>query len=437
MSLSEYFSKLKAKPTPFDVPFEEETAERGPTTAYVADHVGTVELDTSKLTEEDVDRILFYVDGTQKSAVVGWSEATGFPVPIIASHIVAGAGRPVDQGVELEIMRELLVILFPHTAVCEAIGRNIPLPDERILPRLDHRGRFYEKASKPRPSWRNAYGIPMFFCDTSYTFRIGRRPKRPDRVKEHMLAAYGRVRSAAMNAVAGIRRALELGVVWELRQRFPEHLILNDGPLAREMTRIYGKLSVRELRDLDRNPEKCFMLFRRVVGLVKNVSIVPESGLEETFGGKPSTFRIPVFRLRRPIAGEGEPEDREERRAPFGGVVSCFCLLRPELTEAIPLVVSPTGGLVRVDVPIAALISEYDENWMTPDFELGLDERPEVRESLRRILAGVLVERYPYPGTKDLHRMLVELAGTELTERLLRSRLLQKEVIRMALRDFL
>ena len=52
-------------------------------------------------------------------------------------------------------------------------------------------------------------------------------------------------------------------------------------------------------------------------------------------------------------------------------------------------------------------------------------------------MAGVFVERYPLPGTRDVHRLLTELAGTDMIERLLRARLLPKEAIILHMRRFL
>ena len=364
----------------------------------------------------------------------------GIPVPVMIAHIVVGAGEPCEEGLKPSIIRDVLVILFPHTAVCEAYGRNIPLPDARTLPRLDYRGGFYEKLmEQPREQLKIA-GIPVFFCDTSFTFLFDERAGRPRRrIGRHALAAIGRVISAALNAVAGIRRALEIGVVWEIRRRWPDALVLHDGPLVREMFLIYTGLAVEELARLERMPEKCFSFLKKVVGLVKRVFIVPESGLEAVFSGlSEGFFKIPIFRMLRPISGEESPE-REARRAPFQGVLSCFCILRPKLATSIPLVISPSGGLVRIDVPIASILEEYHEDWMMPDFDVRsrLTSDGPAREALKRILSGILAERLPYPGTIDLHRMLVELAGTELIERVLRSRLLPKEVMRMLSREFL
>ena len=398
-------------------------------------------MDVRSLEESDVDRVRFYVDGTQRTALVGQARLRGLPpVPILAAHIVAGAGEPRDGRLVpalingRPLIKELLVLLFPHEAVEDAYGRPLPLPDESELPRLDASGDFFNK----QPGRLRVDDIPLFFCDTSLTFH----PRARRRLTEHDLPALGKIRQAAANAVAGIRRALEVGVIWELRKHYPEALILHDGPLARMMMRMYARLASDELEAAsgpNPDPKVCYQLLARVVGLVKKVTIVPEKGLEEAFG----PFRAPVFRLLRPMRGAsaraGRPEEledeREDLRRPFSGILSAFFVLRSELLSSIPLVVSPSGGLVRLDVPVAALLEGYDEGWM----ELGPDISPGGRhhEALKRILAGIFAERYPLPGTRDVHRLLTELAGTDIIERFLRARLLPKEAIILHMRRFL
>ena len=324
-------------------------------------------------------------------------------------------------------MKELLVLLFPHDAVMEKTGMNIPLPGDLAV--LDNSGDFCGKLSRPDLATIRIDDIPLFFCDTTWTFRRD----KARRLSYGMLAAVGKTRAAAMSAVDGIRRALEVGVIWELRKRHRDDLILNDGPLARMMFSMYARLAFRELEGVSEgDPEDCFELLRKVVGLVKDVTIVPVEHLD-----KADVRHIPVFRLKRPIKGEGEPEERERIRAPFEGVLSCFCLLRPELVGLVPRVASKTGGLVRIDVPIAAILDRYDEGWMSWDFGVDLSRGSDMRERLERILAGIVIERLPFPGTGDPHRILVELAATEITERLLKSALLPKEVVRAQMRELI
>lgn len=427
-SLRDYFSAFRTRPMHFDVPLEEESPYRGlANTAYEVDFLGVVEADVRRAKEDGIDRIRFFVDGTQRSAIVGEVEIPGgFPIPIIASHIVAGAGEPCGDEVRLAIRRELLAILFPHDAVMEIMDTNVPLPD---LPILDNEGGFCDKLLQEKLLSTKVCDVPVFFCDTTWTFS---RQKRR-RLSPAMLAAVGKVRSAAMSAVDGIRRALEVGVIWELRRKYPEDLVLNDGPLARMMFTMYSRLAFKELESVSRgDPEACFNLLSRVVGLVKNVTIVPCEGLNHVSGAS-----VPVFRLKRPISGEEEREEREHIRSPFNGILSCFCLLRPELTGVVPRVASRSGGLVRIDVPLAAIMENYDEGWMDVRFRIDLRKGSREYDRLRRILLGIMAEKIPYPGTSDPHRLLVELAATEITENMLKSTLLPKEVIRARLSELI
>jgi len=385
-----------------------------------------------ELREENIDRIRFYVDGTQRTAPVGQARLRGLPpIPIFATHIIAGAGEPRNGEIMPTLIKEMLVLLFPHDAVKEAYGRPLPLPDESEIPRLDASGDFFNK----QPGRVRINHVPVFFCDTTYTFHQIAGQERPrKRLTKYDLPAVGRVRQAALNAVAGIRRALEVGVIWELRKRYPKALILNDGPLARMMMRMYARLASEELEGASGprpDPKICFQLLRRVIGLVKRVTIVPERGLEEAY----APFKVPIFRLRRPMRGEEQESEREDGRRPFDGILSAYLILRPELLDSIPLVISPSGGLIRLDIPIATLLDDYNEQWM----DMSLDIRPGGRhhEFLKRILAGVFAERFPLPGTKNVHRMLTELAGTDMIERLLRARLLPKEAIIMYIRNLL
>jgi len=412
-SLLGYFRSLGAHPLHPGVPFEEVAPDiTVATEPCSAELLEVIKIDPAQLDEKEDLRL--FVDGVQRSAIVFEINVPGRPpVPVVASHICVGATNRDSNKLLPRIINESLLILFPLQALAVALGPTAPHSLFNIpIPKLDENGDFYAKVSTRQLDHK----INVFFSDTSKTFEL---PPSTS-IWDYELAAIGLVRRKALDRVREISRAIELGTVHELRIKEPNDFIVLDGPLAREMFLMYGRLANVELSYLGNldDARRSYEFLRRVIGVVKVVSKVPRRGLENAF--LPGAIHVPVFRFKQEN-GDLDPSLRH--------VVCCFIWLRPELATSIPLSSSMSGGLTRIDVPIPALI-DYDNSWREPDFNLDLSPGSPSRERLEKILRGIISIRFPTPRS-TMHRMLVELYPIAETEIWLSSRLLPHEQLRL------
>ena len=93
------------------------------------------------------------------------------------------------------------------------------------------------------------------------------------------------------------------------------------------------------------------------------------------------------------------------------------------------MVGSVTGGLVRVDIPIPAIV-DYNPEWNTPNFQIDINAGS-IHHRLEAILQGIIAERLPLPTISRPHRLLTELYPINEAERLLKSRLRSHEELRL------
>jgi hypothetical protein len=411
-SLLNYFHSLGARPLHPGIPFEEAAPEiTEATEPHPAECLGVIKIDPTKLDEKE--EIRYFVDGVQRSVIVFEIDVPGRPsVPVVASHICIGATKRDFNRLSPYILNDSFLVLFPLQALAVAFGSAVPPSLFNVpIPTLDENGNFYAKIS----TRQFGYKVNVFFSDTSKTFEL---PPEIS-ISDHDLAAIGLVRQRALDKVREISRAIELGTVYELRKRNPNDFIIIDGPLAREMFLMYGRLADIELSYLGNldDARRSYDFLRKVIGVVKVVKIVPQRRLEQAF--LPGAIHVPVFRFKK--NGDLDPN--------FRHVVCCFVWLRPELAKSIPLSSSMSGGLTRIDVPIPALI-DYDPSWREPDFNLDLSPGSPSRERLERILRGIIALRFPVPRS-TMHRMLVELYPIAETETWLSSKLLPHEQLRL------
>lgn len=227
------------------------------------------------------------------------------------------------------------------------------------------------------------------------------------------LVLTGRIRSSALNRATELMRILELGVIWDLRQQYPDKWILLDGPIA-PLTK-YARLAAPALQGLQgiANPPEAFDFLRRVVGAVKEVTVVPSSGLEQALQLTPDLVTIPVFRF-------GEVVQQQEEIAKE--VLSAYVWLRRELAAELSPIWSAVSGLARFDVALPAVLPD-DPNtrntWNTLEDEqiAALVQPSELSgQRLRQILEQIILERWPVPPSTPM-RVFVELypiAETEL-----------------------
>jgi len=414
-SLRGYLKPLRPYPLHPSIPFEEIAPDLGVTTeTRLASLLGVIDINLLDLEPREMAR--FFVDGVQRSAIIQELRIVSPPVPLVASHIVVGAFERGSNGkIRPVIIREALLVLFPRIALMQALGSSLrsQLSSPPPLPVLDSRGDFYVKVCQSQLG-RN---VNMFFVDPSLTFEKSPRVS----IRPSELAAIGKVRRIMLDRVTHVMRTLEVGIVSELRQKYPKDLVLLDGPLVRMMFLIYARLADTRLEylvDLT-DARKSYEFLSKVIGIVKEVRRVPQNGLKHAFNVTNVRQHIPIFRFTDP---------KIERD--FRHLLSCFMWLRPELSKHMPLVGSVTGGLVRIDVPIPA-VTDYDPAWIDSSFQVNINPGSSTYTRLEAILRGIIIDRLPLPPTSRVHRLLTELYPISEAERFLKSRLLTHEELRL------
>jgi hypothetical protein len=121
---------------------------------------------------------------------------------------------------------------------------------------------------------------------------------------------------------------------------------LLDGSIA-PLTK-YACLAAPELQGLQSiaAPALAFDFLRRLVGAVKEVTIVSEVGLEQALQSMPN-LTVPVYRF-------GEVVEQEEEIA--REVLSAYVWLRRELAAELSPIWSAVSGLARFDVPLPVVL---------------------------------------------------------------------------------
>lgn len=389
---------LDAKPIYPSVPLEEEAPDlrvaRG-----APEH--TMDLGIEDISSRDLDlakgKIRFFVDGVQRSvAVFEIPCQNSSPVNLIAAHVAVGATEPVGRKLRPAIVRQAIVIFLPIQAMIDMYRNQGASPPSELtqllnLPKLDNSGDFYTKVSNPISK-----DIPYFVCDTSYTFQGRQHREGFDGIK-----AAGVVRRWARDMLREILRSLELGLVWELRQKYPDELILVDGPLAYMMFLMYGRLATNSLSWLYTDPRRTYDFLKYILGVVKVVEDIPQNLSVQP---DPNQITVSIHKFTAQEKGYH--------------MVSGYVYLRPELASSYPITASATSGLVRIDIPLPSIMDQYDPNWLSPDYTQFN------RSKLREILIEVLALRTPIPSLKQSHRAFTELLPIYETENYLKSLLL-------------
>ena len=401
--LRNYLVETGAHPLPpSDIPEERAPDLPTATSSSAAREVARVEIDPSPGTSP---LFRFFVDGVQRTvpvAEVTVNEVTvnNVRVPIHLSHLIVGAMERVGAELRPFIAREAFVLVFPYQALQVADRAwSARTPPGR---ELSSSGRIYE-AVKSRD---------LLYSDTSITLRLGSDGRPGVLLQAGDLIRTGEVRRKALDRAKELLRIMEVGLVWELRQRCPEDWILWDGPVAPPLK--YGRLVDPALQGLEEiaRPDIAFDFLRRVVGAVKRVQIVPQVGLEVALSSGPCLI-LPIYRFGDVI---------EEDDAVAKEILSAFLWLRPELTGEISALWSTVSGLTRFDIPIPAVFDDptMRNNWDTLDENtieaLLANSSSTERQRLEKLLQAIVIERWPVPTTTAT-RMLTELfpiAETEL-----------------------
>jgi hypothetical protein len=395
-------SEAGFRPLPTPVPHEWVEEERKATFGEL--------LATIKIRKDSLDldpKFRYFVDGVPRLATIGFLDL-GIKIPVIASNIAVGACE-VKNGKVVPCRDFTLfgtVLLLPETAVRTRLP-NFRLPLGRGS-RLDHRGDFINKVRIGVPS--NPLG-DLLLCDTTFDFQ------RKQKVDAQALAAPGYVHSRALSALKGILRALEVGLVGRIRSARDEFVVL-DGPLARDMFLMYGRLADSRLRGIDRiaDPSKTFDFLRRVVGVVKRVIVVPGDQSFQSVFQNDEFFNIPVYRHL-----VVDPKKGGETH-----LLCCFIYLRPEITRVMPGY--PGEGLIRVDIPIPSIMDRYEPDW---HIKRSLTLSDQAKSRLEDVLRSLLALRKPLPCTTERHKIFSELYPIDRVEAFLKSRLLSYSELRV------
>ncbi|MGC8696597.1 MAG: hypothetical protein ACP5UD_09370 [Conexivisphaera sp.] len=357
-----------------------------------------------------------FIDGTLSTVRVRDIQCGGYIFPLFVSNIVVGALerikgalRPLDKII-------LYVLLIPDNLLLTKCGIPSLVPDN--VPRLDWHGvgEFYKTIVKHGSS-------SLIFSDTA---------RRMDgKQKLEAMPIPGIMRRYATDRAKVLMRTTELAMLYKLHERglSKDHIIFMDGPIGLLMP-YFGLLG------LPSSDDKVFDLYRNVIGLVKNVIMVPY----DIMTVKSDEFKLYFFTE---IAGlenkklENKKEDEEElerkRDHVRDNVFSWYYRLRLPLLGQFTDIWSSASAFIRADIFASFLLGEeYRGSWPS---KLGSQDKNEVkrmiesdqyaRQRLRDLICYVKAEAYPVPPTYEMHRMLVESYGIYETERYIKSSLLR------------
>jgi len=403
-SLKGYLENAGANPLPpSDIPEERAPDLLTATSSSAAREMARVEIDPFP---GGSPLFRFFVDGVQCTVPVAEVTVNNVRVPFHLSHLIVGAMERVGRELRPFIAREALVLIFPY----QALQAADPAWSTRRPPgrELSSAGRIYEAIKSG----------DALYSDTSITLRLDSAGRPSVLLQAGDLIRTGEVRQKALSRAKELLRIMEVGVLWELRQQYPEDWILLDGPIAPPLK--YGRLVEPVLQGLEEiaRPDIAFDFLRRVIGAVKRVQIVPAGGLELALNPGPP-FILPIYRFGEVI---------EEDDAVAKEILSAFLWLRRELAGEISALWSTVSGLARFDVPIPAVFDDTGmrNTWNTLDEETLMtrlaDSSSAERPKLEELLRAIVIERWPVPSSTAT-RMLTELFPVAETELWLTSQL--------------
>lgn len=387
-------------------------------------------IDMSSLT--DLPKGLIFIDGVVRHRVIGTFGNEAVRIPVVFAHMIAGAMKLESKEPRPLIKKELKVALFPFKASREFTGISFLPPYISTLEEELDRGsvRFETLLAES--------DISTIFSDTSVTLGESFNQQRRDLITGNDLIASGKVYVVALNRIKEILRALELALtIYISKTTKDDDLIIVDGPIA-PLLKYVGLVnpSLRKILRLKdtQSALEAYNLLNKVVGAVKKVVKVP-STLTKDISEKGVLNPAFIYMWRRLIEDQDVSKD-DNYISTY--VLSAIFRLRPELVfrENYPAF-SPLSGLVRVDVPLPAIM-ERDEwlSWITQNYEWvgdqGLDRVRQLivnnvksRTRLKEILNIIYTLRYPLPSASG-YRNLVELYPIKDVEDWLKAYLLTK-----------
>ena len=377
------------------------------------------------ITPQVIDRA-YFIDGSLRTVHIGDIECRSIRIPIFLSQIVVGA--TLRENGELRPFRifNKFIILTPSYALSAANCYGIYLPQNITL---DHTGGFYIKIMNN----------DILFTDISLKFQsIDNQPTLCINPEE--LIGTGKLRSRARNRAKVIMRIMELLLAYEISRQDRRSFIIMDGPIGLLLP--YSRLTGVINLDIDEFPsdkytpqaqQELYKLLSRVIGVVKNVEIIPTDLLPQQ---GISFYSFPQ------VAGLAkDPEEDVDRDDLRSYILAGYMRLRPNLLREIPSIWSSASGLIRVDIPLPAILDpSLNSNWLTffkqqvdqtslplaqiiSDY---IDSSIYSQQRLSEIASYIAGEAYPIPSASP-HRMLVELYPIVETEYWVKSKLLSAE----------
>jgi len=413
-AIRDYLNQIPGVRAP-PVTIPEESAPDISTAAYSSAAFPLEEIDLPVEPHEPY-RFRFFIDGVQRTVPIYIAQIDGIPVPIFITHLVAGAMQRVNDSLIPFIRRELLVLLLPLSAT-RARDQLFPVPQGI---RLDNSGNYYNILNMISRH-------DILYTDISESLRdpLARTwPKEEYPVTPDELYASGKVRRAAKTRATVLLRVLELAVLWDIlrnSQLNKNDLIALDGPLFLPFR--YSRLLDQQLSVLSDfnnasqgNSNLFELFFRHTIGVVKNVEVVPDTGLGRVFN---APYRAIVFKFNNVV-----PSAKDQIS---DTLISVFVRLRPEVTEGLSPLWSEFSGLIRLDIGYPA-IADNTAQWLSSpglnNFYLEIRRGTHVYNRLSNIVGSFYNLRWPLPATNDPHRLLTEIYPIYEAERWLSSTLM-------------
>jgi hypothetical protein len=404
--IKDYLNTIGAKPLhPIDIPEEKSPDKHIANKITSSDVIEEFDIKPDyNIPNSDIPEFKYFVDGVERTIPIA-SISLGIPIPLHITHLIAGIMERTNKMMKPYKKKDILVLILPYSAII-AKGYQIQKPQ---FEELDWRGDFYNKI------WNKNNEI--FFTDSSISFQFSPRGTLETELKPDDLVALGDVRSKALNRAKVLLRTMELGVLWDLfksnNKKFKDWIIL-DGPIIR-LTK-YARLVSQELQGLEylKDPSTTYPFLSKIIGAVKRVSVVPNTGLDKVLKSDHNNFHIPLYKLSQVIEEDDEIEEY---------ILAAFVKLRPEIVEYHPTIWSLTSSLTRFDIPIPAILDEGDYR----DYMIIKEKLKEIvknkRNFLEALLTSLLTERWPLPSSLEQNRILTELYPIDETERWLKAHL--------------
>ncbi|BBL48359.1 hypothetical protein [Metallosphaera sedula] len=408
-------------------------ADEDPEEEYVAqDAVSDSELiDTLNISSiSALPKNLIFVDGVMRYRVVGTIDVQNIQVPLVLAHTIAGAMKLENKELYPLKKKELLVVIFPFDVTSKLIGQSI-LPSGVLT---------IESGRVKFGNFLTNSDREIIFSDTTITLgeykdQSGQLTGRP-LINGYDLIASSKIISTAKNRIKEILRTLELTLIIDIARNITDSdLIIVDGPIA-PLFKYAGLVDpslrgiVRGLNDR-KNATDAYYILKGIIGAVKKVIKIPSSLTTSFIGLNNSAY---IYLWTKLI--EDQIEGREENYISTH-ILSSFFRLRAELISENYPVFSPTSGLIRIDVPLPAIMDK-DEwlNWIPANHEEVNDQgkvkikqllqnNVNSRSTLTELSKIVYSLRYPLPSSSP-YRNLVELYPIKEVEDWLKSCLLSK-----------